>query len=720
MELTNFLKLLYKHRFTLIAVPLFAMGITYYLTRKLPKVYVSKARIAAGIVGQNQKRVLDNQDFSQDSKISQQFSNIMEIMQMKRILDQVSYQLMLHDLTDKYPFRKPSKLLSQLNKSAREHAINVYTDLYRKKESLSLFDNDQNGLNRVLVSMRYDDESLLSKLLIYRVSNSDFIDLTFESENPDLSAFVLNTLCNEFISYYTALVRENQFRTINFLDSLVNDKRDSINNKVLELKNYKIGNGILNLSEQAKSVYAQISDFETKKELAEKDINAYTGAIQNIEEKFDPKDRRYLESTLTRINQDILSTKESLRLVTDEYVKSNYDNRYLAKIDSLKNVLTLQINQSTDKVILNPLATKQSLITQKINLEISLDLAKYSVGSLTAEIQKLKERFDKLVPHEAVIQSYERSIDIKSREYLEILYKFNQANLDAKLNSPVQEIEIAMPGYPKASKAMLLVLLSGAVSFVFYAAILFVLFYLDNSVKTAKELADKTNMPVLGFLPLIHLDVIDLKTIWGSLQRTPKIKEYKTLLRSLRFEIDSEIQQGAKTIVITSTKPGEGKTFISLGLMYAFAIGNKKILLIDGNFDHPSISLSVETSFYLEDYLSGKLTLQGIKNETGFTVLANRGGDISLFELLDEKYVQNKLGALKNLFDIILIESPSLDELNKAKEWITVADKTVVVFEAVQSINETRQQQVNYLKTPGGKCIGWIMNRAETGKTKNK
>ncbi|MHA4875257.1 hypothetical protein, partial [Enterococcus faecium] len=86
----------------------------------------------------------------------------------------------------------------------------------------------------------------------YRANNSDFIDLDFEGDTPTYTAFVLNTLCKEFINYYTSVTKENQVKAVNFLDSLLKRKKANMDTLMSNLKNYKINNRVLNLNEQAK------------------------------------------------------------------------------------------------------------------------------------------------------------------------------------------------------------------------------------------------------------------------------------------------------------------------------------------------------------------------------------------------------------------------------------------------------------------------------------
>jgi len=712
MQLSKFLNLLKRRKLVLILIPAITVIITYFLVRNLPDNYVSKARIATGLVDQSQD-FLDNGNNAQESKINQEFSNLVQMMGLKKIIDQVSYRLILHDLTEKKPFRTPSKQLTWLTADAKKHAVEIFKQHAQNLTELSMWNKDEKGLNEVLKSMKYDDLSLNSKISVYRVNNSDFIDVTFESENPELSAFVANTLSNEFIAYYSSQVRNNEHKAVDFFARLLKEKQDSMEAKMTELKSYKIQNRVLNLNEQAKNLYGQLADYESRRETVEKDIIAYQAAIKSIDEKFRPQDRKYLEGSMTNINGAILNTKDQLRSLNEMYVQSGFDEHYKKSIDSLRNVLTHQINQSTDKHIFNPLVAKQDLVTQKLNMEVSLDLAKNSVNSINKELARLNSKFDRLVPHEAVIQSYENAIDVNSKEYLEILARYNQINLASNFSLKIRQIEIAMPASAQASKKMLLVILSGIISFVFCLVVLFILFYLDDSIHASKELANKTMTQVLGQLNLLSGSMVDFKRIWDDPSPSPEIRDFRNLLRSIRFEVDRELN-GKKILAVTSLKESEGKSFFAVSLAYAYAMTNKRTLLIDGNFNDPFITQTVQSKLFVEDYLRDNHLEDELKFSEKINVLGNKGQETSLFELTDERTIQEKLGHLANNHDIIIIEAASLDAMGKSKEWLLFADKTLGVFEVGQSINEPKKDKVDYLKSLDNRFMGWILNKVVT------
>ncbi len=709
MELKKFLLLLYKRKYILVIVPMIAVFITYFLVRKLPDTFKSRSRISTGLVDQSQQ-FLEKNSGQDENKASQQFSNLIEMNRLKRNFDQVSFQLMVHDLTSNKPFRPLSKLLTEIGPEARAHALDVFKAHIVSKQPLSLFDKDQFGINQLLISMGYDEATLQKKVFIYRVNNSDFIDFEYESENPFLSAFVINTLIDEFISFYSSYIKGNQEKAVNFLDLLMKKKFDSLSAKTRLLRDYKIRNRVLNLNEQAKSLYTQIADFESRLQVAKKDVESFEGAIKGIDKKFSPQDRRYLESVVVDINQSVLATRERLRVVTNDLVKSNFDPRIKQRQDSLKALLEQQILQSTDRLLVSPLANKQLLVQQRFNLEIALDQSRSSINPLTDELRRLNEKFDMLVPHEALIQNYEGLVDVAGKEYLDIQNRFNQTSLESSMTVQLRQIEMAMPGPAQPSKKLILVALAGIISFIFCLAALFVIFYLDDSIQNSTDLANKTNLAVLAYLPFINTSMLDLTNLWKNGEGNKVTIAFKNLLRSLRFEIEREMGH-KKQLVITSLSDGEGKTLISLGLAYAYSMVNKRVLVIDGNFDQPTITATTGTNCYLEDYLKNRITLSEIIKEGKVSVLGNRGGDTSIFEFCDESIVKPKLAFLRDVFDIIIIEAPAMDKLNKSREWIVLADKVVAIFAAGSTIKNGKNQSVQYLYDLGDNFAGWALNK---------
>ena len=719
MEFANFLKVLLRYKKTLILVPLITVIVTFFLVRNLPKTYRSTARIATGLVERSDEFI--NKNALMESKISQEFSNIIQMMLLKKVVNQVSYQLMIHDLSKKEaPFRKQGSLIDDLSDADRKHAIDVFTQKYNKMEELSLFDKDQSALNKLMVSKKYDYESLTKKLNTYRLQTSDYIYLDFESENPMLSAVVLNTLSKEFINYYTSIVNQKKEKTVIYLDSLLKIKQASLTEKVMALKDYKIKNRILDVNNQANVLMGQIADFQSKKQEALKNISGFSSVLNNINSKLDPNEKQAVENNLTRSNQDILATRYRLSALNDEYIKSNFDAKYKPRIDSLQNVLSARIDEANTKTTYNTGTAKQDLVKEKMNTEINLEMAKNSVSSLDNMVNSLSAKLNVLAPNQANIQGYEKDIENESKEYVDLVNKFNQTKLESSFPILLRQVEMAMPETAEPSKKIFLVFLAGIVSFLFATAVLFVMYYVDHTVNDAQELADSTQQPVLGTLNLIRGASLDPMALWEKNNDTPALKQFKSQLRSVRFEIDNDLAD-AKVIAVTSLQPSEGKTFVTLNLAYAYKMINKKVLLIDGNFDHPGLSEVFQPDLFLEDFLLSAQDVNSmIELNKKFVVMGNKGEDVSLLEISNHGIIQSKLQALRGHFDIILIEITSLDLFNKAREWVSFSDKVVPVFAAGQNISKSKKKEIEFLSSLKGRLAGWVMNKVINEREKIK
>ena len=709
-DFLQFLRLLQRNKITLIVIPLITVIVCYFLVKKLPDSFESRGRIATGLVDKTDQVVTKAKD-EQENQIARKFESLIQVMFLKRTLQQVSYRLILNDLkgVKDSTWREPVRSLANMSKADKAKAIAVITQKYKARIELFDWKPYENQLNEIIEDMHYDPASLREKLTIYRTGSSDYINIDYESDNPQLSAYVVNTLAEEFISLNSSRVVDNNRRTIDFLQSFMQQKQTALNERMNALRNFKIQNRVLNLNEQAKSIYGQMSDFETRREMAQKDIIAYGAAIKNIDNKFNPSDRKYFESALTEINQSIVANKAILKSLNERYIQNNFDTKLKSSIDSLKAKLEGQIAFASDKYAYNPMSLKQDLVTQKLTMEISLELARNSVASIQGELDRLNRKFDGLVPNEAKIQEFETGIDIASKEYIEALQRYNEASLEFSFPVYLKMIERALPGEVQASKKMVLVILSGIISFTFCVFVFFILFYVDKSIRYPLQLANSSNMPVLGYLNALGKES-DINTSGINSSDNKSVRLYKNLVRSIRYEIDNEIND-PKMIAVTSLSHGVGKTSFVLALAWAFSKINKTVLIIDGNFGQPDISNLNPDSALFESFLKDQIVLDGVPGQ--ISVLGNKGGDISLLELNDEKLIGEKIRSLKAQFDVILVETDSLAAMNKAKEWVAFSDRVVAVFSAGHTLSEGDQSKIQYLQNIGSKFSGWVLTNTE-------
>ena len=708
MDIQRFLKLLKRYIWILILVPVVAAVITYFLSKNIPKEYKSQVQISTGLVDQSKQ--LSSQTQNDYFKTSQQFSNIIEKMKMRKIMSILSYNLIIHDLENpKAAFRKYSPKLDSLPAAQKSELLNTYKKRLAQKVPVTVYDNKGKfKLYDILQSMGYGEAALNKKMMIYRPDNSDFVNIDFTSEDPLLSAYVVNTLATEFISNYSIDVYNNQNNSIAVLDSLLKKKEREMNAKNGALKGFKMKNGVLNLNEQAATVYSQISQYEERKAQAIRDIQANQGALSAIKNKLRGVGDPYMGGTVVEDNNTILNLKSELKAANDRYIDNSFRQSDKRKIDSLQTLISRQSARNSDKNVVDPQIAKQGLIQQKNNLEISTEQIKNTISSIDKQLAKLKGQYNTMVPFDAGIQNYERDADIATKDYMAALERTNTSRTEQNTGLKLQVAQVGLPGSAEASKTIVYIALSGIATFAVCFSLLVLLFITDHSINTIHQLEAATKMRVLGSLNYIPEQVTDIKSIWNDTKNN-NYTIHKDLLRSLRFEIGDEMaKEDSRVLGITSLGVGEGKTFLASNLAYAYAMTGKKVLLIGGDQVAPVLSDSkqLQISQNFETFL--------VKREIQIDDMITRLNKIdetrSLLEIQSERNLRAGFDVLKKQFDIIIIDVNSLLNINLAKEWLSFTEKNVAVFEAGKTLTGSDKDLIAFLKKQPG-LMGWVINK---------
>jgi succinoglycan biosynthesis transport protein ExoP len=712
MDIKRFLKLLKRYLWVLIFVPIVAATLTYFLAKNLPKEYRSEAQISTGLVDQSKQ--LSAQSQTDFFKISQQFSNIIEKMKMRKIMSILSYNLIIHDLENpKLAFRKYSTKIDSLSANDRNQVLNIYKQRLIEKKPITILDNNENyKLYDIINSMGYGEEAINKDLAIFRPENSDFVNIQYTSENPLLSAYLVNTLAGEFINNYSIDVYMNQNSSIAILDSLLKKKELDMNAKNSALKAFKMKNGVLNVNEQGATLYAQITQYEERKAQAIRDIQANLGALSAINSKLRGVGDPYMSGTVVEDNNLIVNLKNQLKAANDKYIDGGFKMADKRKVDSLQSILNTQSIRNSDKNVVDPQVAKQGLIQQKNNLEISTEQIKNTIHSIDKELASLKAQYSTMVPFDAGIQNYERDADIATKDYMSALDRSNQGRTEQNTGLKLQIAQLGLPGLAQPSKTLIFIALAGIASFMICFVTLVVLFLMDRAIYTSHQLAKETGGPVLGMLNKIKNLEREPRVIWKDDTENQDYNIYKDLLRSLRFEISNEFSASNSQIMgITSLKLGEGKSFLSSSLTYAFAMTGKKVLLISSEEDinEKPASQKLIPSEFMDTFIVKK----EIQTEDLITVFNSKLYNNSLLETQSAKNLKIGFDLLRKEFDLIFIDITSMKEFNKAKEWLSFTDKSIAVLEYGKVITDEEKEVVNYLKNLNG-FTGWILNKVKT------
>ncbi len=255
------------------------------------------------------------------------------------------------------------------------------------------------------------------------------------------------------------------------------------------------------------------------------------------------------------------------------------------------------------------------------------------------------------------------------------------------------------------------------------------IYILDNTIKKEDDIEKYIKIKALGNIPINQNKKQEL------IERN-NAKSYITeCINTIRTNIlYMNSTQNAKTILITSCTPKEGKSWISANIAVSFAETNKKVLLVDADMRKGRANkiFNVDNEEGLSNFLyhiTGdvkkdiELGRKYIK-ETAISnlhILTNGTIPPNPSELLGASSMKQLLALLKNIYDIIIIDAPPCKLVSDSIILTTMVDSTILVANAEKTKIKDLKETKKSIENVGGKIIGAIINKVKiSGRTYNK
>lgn len=735
MEINDIIKVLWRRKWILMTIPIMAFFIAYFVSKQMPQTYKSTAQLATGFTTGDPLNVEDQRMNAYESSLK--FSNLIEIINSRLVVSLVSYNLMLHDITSEDPFRTID--LSELEGIDPMDAdeINELKELLKEKvknnELLTAFSEEDRKLISLLEGYEYDYETLKENLRVQRLNVSDFVIIEFLSEDPRLSAYVVNKLSEEFIKYNKSMEAGRSDESVQFYSDLVANKKQVLEEKRETLKAYKSSNNVLNFALESDSKVQQLNDLEAAQQVERQKIYGLELSIQEIDNQLSQ-----LENSQNTTNKNIVEIRDKINNLNARYRDTGSNNTALKdSIDILRNRLQVEMVQVSS--IINPDELKE-LKEEKGQLSIDLAVARSSLNNINSTLENLHNNVSVFANKEATIAELEREVEEAGSEYQRALEKYNFAkNSSLALNSSIRQVLAGQPsGEPESGKIWIISALAGMVSFALCTFIILVLAFLDTSLKNPAFFIKATGIPLIGQLNYLPNKKMNFADIFKSPNGSYEMQKFNHLLKKLRYEIESSEKD---IFLVTSTKEGEGKTFTIASLAYALSLTNKKILLIDTNFKNNSLTqlflsrsedqkrleehtviqnrgneialLSPNNSSKEEEndfYSKGLISRTMLK---GIDIIGSKGGNYSPSEIFSKKNFKFLVEELSLKYDYIFLEGTALNEYSDTKELIEFVDAVIPVFSSFSEINQHDKYSIEFLKGLNGKLIGSVLNKVK-------
>lgn len=246
--------------------------------------------------------------------------------------------------------------------------------------------------------------------------------------------------------------------------------------------------------------------------------------------------------------------------------------------------------------------------------------------------------------------------------------------------------------------------------------LVFVLEFLDQSVKSSEDLEEKLGLPFLGFVPYEKLK--------------KKESEYATLLkdgnslvaenvRNVRTMLDFSLAgEHNAPILITSSLQGEGKSHLSSNLLVALAQTGKKVLLVDGDLRrarvHRVFKLSTEKGLsniwdadpQKADYAAN---IQPVKDVPNLFVMTSGQRPPNPAELLNTPKLADFIAWATQHYDQVVVDCPAIMPVSDTLLWGKYIPRAVFVIKYGQTNAKLAQLALDKLKKAGIKVLGAVI-----------
>lgn len=715
-----------KRKWIIAGSAIIAAVIAWYFTKDEPQEFRSIAQVSTGFTTNDVVKVgEDNNFFEADTK----FNNAVVTFKSPTVMSLLSYSVILHDLEN------PSQAFKQLNEEQKSSPVYKAVDLNKAKQvfndklnSMSVLTSYKPEEKKLLEFLRlygYDYNTIANNLNVYRLERTDYIQIDYQSENPELSAFIVNNTFKDFVRYYKFIRNERTEESIDTLQNLLARKKQDR----LDANQKIVSTGLVNVDDANKSSFDLISSLQQTLDDEQDKLTTNSIALKSINSQL--ASATTSTSVQTIDNSDVLQLKNQKNAAYQAYVNSgSSDQTLLNKYNSLNQQYQAKIKSLNAPVTggsPTTAADRSALIQRKNDLEVNIQAENVHIASLQAKINGLQGTVNSAATRSAAAQSLTKDADLSDKEYLDLLQKYNDAvdQSNASVNN-FHQILVGQPAIePEPSKRFLIVGMAGMATLICSILIIVFLTYLDSSIKTPTIFSRVVSLKLLSIINFTSLKDKDLAQVVANTVKAEtaidknRDNKFRESLRKFRYEIESS---GKKIFLFTSTKKGQGKTTLIQALSYSLSLSKKKVLIIDTNFCNNDLTVQLNGTPILEkiiadeadEHLIEEIESASVNVRTGMIyVIGCKGGDYTPSEVLPAHNLLQHLQKLKTVYDYIFLEGPPLNDFSDSKELTQYVEGVVAIFSAKHMIKQIDKESIQFFKNLNGKFCGSVLNMVQ-------
>jgi capsular exopolysaccharide synthesis family protein len=544
------------------------------------------------------------------------------------------------------------------------------------------------------------------------VRGSLIIAITARHPDPEAAALVANRFYKQFVSYLVEKGGGSNEDAIAFLQKRATELQKEYEQKEQRLQEYKKLHNLISLDDSLNFITDRLKSVNAARTAAHLDrLNLEVYANQVAE--FGRAGRNLLEISYIGGHGTIPGLKADLakELQRQELLSERYLERHPQVIENVRTIATLR--DQLDKAVQLAIA----------DLTANLEKARQAEQSLDKEYLKQEQEQLKLDDLKVDFRSLEDQTLVAKNAYTQVLDSLNKTTTSKGLDYriPVSLLDRATPSYaPYTPNRAHIIRLGLLVGLAVFLGVAFGLSVLDDRIKSSWDVESFIGVPLLGIVPnLSEVDDDDKHQLAIRSKATPGVEAFLSVYSAVKMQSKLDYP---KTMLVTSTIPGEGKTLVSCNLAGCFARHGRATLLVDCDMRRPMLHrhFKLPNDAGILAWTEAGASLEGdplANPHLGITqitenlwLLRSGGRSKSPTEFLEQPLFGQLIDKLKKRFELLVIDSPPVGAVSDSLLIAERADEVIYVCRFNRAARKHIKQFVRTLREGKTEFLGIVLN----------
>jgi capsular exopolysaccharide synthesis family protein len=554
--------------------------------------------------------------------------------------------------------------------------------------------------------------TLLGSVDAEPLRSSYLIAITVRNEDPEAAALVANRYVEKFMDYLFESVGGKNEDAVAYLKTRAKELQKDSEDADKQLQEYMRAHQLVSLDKSIDIVSDRLKSVNTALTTARLDMLGVEELVQEVAD-FRKSGKNLLEISYIATHGSVptLKTQLSDAEQTQALLMERYLERHPKVIDN------------ADKIAITKLQLSKAVDLAIADLDTRLAASKDSVRALETEYATQESKELSLRALGVDYNSLQSRATVAKSYYMEILDRLNQTttfkNLDKISLHPLDRATV--PGSPISPNIPGITRTSIGLGVIVFLAIAIGLGFVDDRIKSAWDVESFIGVQLLGIIPQLASIRDDEKIVLTDTAAGDETGNEAFLGLYSSIKIQSKLDF-PKSMLITSTIPGEGKTLISCNLAACFARHGKRTLLMDCDLRRPMLhrhfrqqnTAGIISWFEHGAQMDGDVLTNAelgiIKLSENLWLLTSGGRSKSPTELLENPVFPQLLERLKKQFDLVVIDSPPMGAVTDATLIAERADEVIYVCRFNRAYRKHIKLYIKALREGKNEILGIVLN----------